>query len=292
MFSNAMIKRVENRMPLRFAILLSLVVFVLTLSCGGEKIESGRMNVVVSILPLADFAKQLGQDKIEVTVMIPPGASPHTYEPKPVQLIAVSKARVFVKAGSGVEFELAWMDKLYQINPKMMVLNSSEGLELEERDPHVWLSPLNAKKMVENICEGLVEIDPGNKEYYTSNKEDYLKQLDDLNEFIKVQLDDLRNKMFFVYHPAWGYLAKDYNLEQISVEREGKEPTAEEIRKVVEKVKELGDRTIFVSPQFATKGAEVVAAEIGGSVEFLDPLPQSYISDMRALVQLLAKTMR
>jgi zinc transport system substrate-binding protein len=279
-------------MPLRFAILLSLVVFVLTLSCGGEKIESGRMNVVVSILPLADFAKQLGQDKIEVTVMIPPGASPHTYEPKPVQLIAVSKARVFVKAGSGVEFELAWMDKLYQINPKMMVLNSSEGLELEERDPHVWLSPLNAKKMVENICEGLVEIDPGNKEYYTSNKEDYLKQLDDLNEFIKVQLDDLRNKMFFVYHPAWGYLAKDYNLEQISVEREGKEPTAEEIRKVVEKVKELGDRTIFVSPQFATKGAEVVAAEIGGSVEFLDPLPQSYISDMRALVQLLAKTMR
>jgi zinc transport system substrate-binding protein len=292
MFSEAMIKRVENRMSLRFVFLLSMVVFALNLSCGGEKIESGRMNVVVSILPLADFAKQIGQDKIEVTVMVPPGASPHTYEPKPVQLIAVSKARMFIAAGSGVEFELAWIDKLCQINSKMMVLNSSEGLVLVEKDPHVWLSPVNAKKMVENICDGLVKIDPTNQEYYTDNKENYLKQLDDLDEYIKGELDGLSNRTFFVYHPAWSYLSRDYHLEQVPVEKEGKEPTAEEIRMVVEKAKELGNKTIFVSPQVTTKGAEVVAAEIGGSVEFLDPLPGSYISDMRVVSDLLSKSMR
>lgn len=279
-------------MSLRFAALLSMVVFALILSCGRGEIESGRMRVVVSILPLADFAKQVGQDKIEITVMVPPGASPHTYEPKPTQLIAVNKARMFVMAGSGVEFELAWMDKLCQINSKMTVLNSSEGLEIVKKDPHLWLSPLNAKKMVENVCDGLVRIDPENKEYYISNKESYLKQLDDLDEYIKGELDGLGSRTFFVYHPAWDYLARDYDLEQISVEREGKEPTAEDIRMVVKKAKELGNKTIFVSPQVTTKGGEVVVAEIGGSAEFLDPLPASYISDMRVVAELLAKTMR
>jgi zinc transport system substrate-binding protein len=250
------------------------------------------MGVVVSILPLADLVEQVGGDKVEVTVMVPPGASPHSYEPKPSQLKAVSKAEMFVKVGTEVEFETAWMDRLVQINKKMLVLDSSEGVQLLGNDPHVWLSPLNVEKMVQNIYAGLVRLDPGNEEYYSNNKESCLKQIIELDAYIRERLGNVEDRRFIVYHPAWGYFARDYNLEQILVEREGKEPTAEEIGNAVTQAKTLHHKVVFVSPQFPTKGAETVADEIGGKTEFLDPLPRNYIDDMRAVVQKLAQAMR
>ncbi len=287
-----MTKRVEKRALSLFVALLSMAVLSLTLSCGERREENDRIGVVVSILPLADFVKQVGGDEVEVTVMIPPGASPHSYEPKPSQLRAVSHAEMFVKVGTGVEFELAWMDRLVQINKDMLVLNSSEGIRPLGRDPHVWLSPLNAEKMIRNICDGLVKIDPGNAQRYASNKERYLRQLAELDGYMRERLGDVKDRRFIVYHPAWGYLARDYDLKQIPVQREGKEPTAEEIGGVVAEARTLGRKVVFVSPQFASRSAETVADEIGGITEFLDPLPQDYIADMRIVVQQLVQAMR
>lgn len=248
--------------------------------------------MVVSILPLADFVEQVGGDNVPVTVMVPPGASPHSYEPKPSQLVAVSKARMFVEVGTGVEFELAWMDKLMKINKDMLVINSSQGIRLMGKDPHVWLSPYNAKRMVANICNGLVRLDPQNQDYYIANKNKYLERLDELDQSTRDRLSGLTDRRFIVYHPAWGYLARDYDLEQIAVEEEGKETTADNIKEVVDKSKGMSRKIVFVSPQFSTKGAEVVAHEIGGSTEFLDPLPEHYLDDMRTAVGRLVQAMR
>jgi zinc transport system substrate-binding protein len=250
------------------------------------------MGVVVSILPLADFVEQIGGDKVEVTVMVPPGASPHSYEPKPDQLREVSLAKMFVKAGSGVEFELAWMDKLLEINREMMVVNSSGEIQLLEGDPHVWLSPKNAQKMSKNICDALVKLDEKNQEFYETNLEEYQRELEDLDRSFRERFEGREDKRFIVYHPAWQYFAREYGLKQIAVERGGKETTAGEMKKVVELAQELENKIIFVSPQFATKGAETIAREIGGKILFIDPLPREYVANMKKVARQLVEAMR
>ena len=273
---------------------LAMVSAMVILSCGSESEidQREKIEVVVTIPPLADFVESVGKDKVEVTVMVPPGASPHTYEPTPSQLKKISQAKMYVKVGSGVEFELTWMDKLIGINKEMMVVNSSEGIEVMANDPHVWLSPANARIMVENICGGLIKADPENEEYYIHNRNQYLDELTQLDEFIKERLEGIAGKQFMVYHPSWGYLAKEYGLEQIPIEHAGKEPTAKEIKDAVEMAKEHDIRVVFVSPQSSTKSAEVIAGEIGGGIIFIDPLAQSYIPNMRTVMERLTQAMR
>lgn len=154
----------------RCLLLIIITVFVFVLLAGvvpvraevGALLSEEKIGVVVTIIPLADFVGQVGKDKVEVTVMVPSGANPHTYEPTPVQLKKISQAQLYVKVGSGVDFELAWMDKIRVINKEMLICDSShrEGIKLIDQDPHIWLFPRNAKIMVQNICQTLAEIDP------------------------------------------------------------------------------------------------------------------------------------
>jgi zinc transport system substrate-binding protein len=271
---------------------LGIITFMSSSSCDEDLTGSDRIGVVVSILPLADFVEQVGGDKIGVTVMVPPGASPHAYEPKPDQLKKVNLAKMFVMVGSGVEFELVWMNKLVGINKEMMVVNSSQGIELQGRDPHVWLSPKNAQKMVGNICDALIELDPKNQEFYKANFKQYLRELVELDAYIRERFEDIEDRRFIIYHPAWIYFAREYELEQIPVERAGKEVTAEEMKKVVKIAQELENKIVFVSPQFPTKGAETIAKEIDGKTMFIDPLPRTYIANMQTVVERLVEAMR
>ena len=156
------------------------------ISCGGNE-ESGKdIGVVVTILPQAEFVEKVGGDKVDVTVMVPPGASPHTFDVTSEQMKALSEAKMYAEVGSGVEFELDWADDLFELNKDMLVVDCSEGISLvamtgehehEEdeheleaddnvgMDPHIWMSPVNVIIMVQNICDGLVEVDPDNKAY-------------------------------------------------------------------------------------------------------------------------------
>lgn len=272
--------------------ILWIVVGTFILLCKTPVEEKKRIGVVVTLLPFADFVKHVGDGRVEITVMVPPGATPHTYEPTPEQLRKVSKAKLYVKVGSGVEFELAWLDKIKSLNRKMLIVDGSQGIPLIDKDPHIWLSPLNAKKIVENICQGLIKVDPKNKEFYIKNKERYIKQLEELDEYIRVKIKNINKRGFMVYHPAWGYFAKEYGIEQISIEQKGKEPTAMEIKDAIKKAKKYKIKVIFVSPQFPTKGAEVIAKEIGGEVKFLDPLPSQYIQEIKNSVDKLIQAMR
>jgi len=289
-----MMKESNKNRLLTFVLAVLMTGFVLTFSCGrkSEVHEEEKIEVVVTIPPLAEFVENVGEDKVEVTVMVPPGASPHTYEPTSSQLKKVSQAKIYVKVGSGVEFELTWMDKLIGINKDMMVVNSSQGIDVMGNDPHVWLSPLNAKTMVENICNGLIRIDPENEEYYVKNKSQYLQELTELDDYIRERLEEIENKKFLVYHPSWGYFAKEYGLKQIPIEQAGKEPSAKEIKDVVEKAKKHNIKVVFVSPQLSTKSAEVIAKEIGGQTMSIDPIAQSYIPNMRIVIEKLTPAMR
>jgi zinc transport system substrate-binding protein len=238
---------------------------------------------------------------------VPPGADPHTYELTPSQMMKVSKAKMYAKVGSGVEFELAWMDKIIEQNKAMLVTDCSKGIQMREmeeyyhdedtgehhrgEDPHIWLSPQNAKLMVGNICSGLVQVDPQNEAYYTRNRDEYLMKLDALDKDIQAGLSKVINRRFMVFHPAWGYFARDYNLEQIPIAIGGKEPSAKDIANLIQKAKELGIKIIFAEPQFNPRSAETIAKEIGGRVVFIDPLAEDYISNMRLVLDELVKAM-
>ena len=168
---------------------------------------------------------------------------------------------------------------------------SEEGHEETELDPHIWTSPANAKIMVENIYEGLAEIDPGNETYYAQNRDAYLKELDALDARIREKLEGQKERNFMVYHPSWGYFAADYGLTMIPVEIEGKEPSAQDLAELVDLAKEKQVKVIFVQSQFSTRSAESVAEEIGGEVIAVDPLAKDYIANMDNVSDIFARNL-
>ncbi len=281
--------------------------------------SSDKLIVAVSISPQAEFVEQIGGDKVSTVVMIPPGASVHSYEPTPSQLKDLSNAKIYVEVGSGVDFELAWMDDLLSVNSDMYVVNSSKGIqfrtmgedEQEEHaeeaengteehteeeehdhtglDPHVWTSPQEAKIMVKNIYEGLVDVDPENEATYKQNYDSYIAKLDEADAKLKAALAGKEGSSFIVYHPAWGYLADDYGLHEISIEVEGKEPSAQDMQKLIDEAKEKGIKVVFVQSGFSTASAETIATQIGGEVVEVDPLAKDYIDNLDRVSNAFAK---
>lgn len=271
-----------------------LIIFVIlgVFLAHTKPANSQSIEVMVSILPLAYFVENIGRDKVDVSIMVPPGANPHTYEPTPRQLEQVQRAKMYVKVGSGLEFELVWMDKLISLNKDMFICDSSEGIRLAEMasDPHIWLSPINAMIMATNIRDALVAIDPQNKNFYARNTEEFILKLDRLNKEIKKKLSPLKNRSFIVFHPGWGYFAALYGLEEISVETKGKEPSARRLAKLIKNAKQHKIKIVFISPQFSRRSVEVIAKEIKARIEFIDPLAKDYIENLHKVTDLLMES--
>ncbi len=304
-------KAVDKRVFLVAAGTMALIVLLVVLPVPGtsHETDSDKLVVAVTILPQAGLVEAIGGDKVKVLVMVPPGASPHTYEVTHEQMTTLSRAKMYVKVGSGVEFELAWMDKLIAVNVSMRVVDCSEGirvLEMDEDhhdhdhehdhgrtglDPHIWLSVRNAMIMAQNICAGLVQVDPANQDYYEENCADYLEQLAKLDSEIAESLSEVENRRFIVFHPAWGYFARDYDLIQIAVEQDGKEPDIDYRIRLIEEAREHDIRVVFLSPQYPTKSADVIAREIDGRIVIIDPLAKDFIGNMRLVASAMNEAM-
>jgi len=277
-------------------IIFMAVAYLYTFTGNNTGSRDGQIGVVVTVGPQEEFVKRVGGDRVNVTVMVPPGADPHTYEPLPNQMKQVQDAQIYFQVGSDVEFELAWMGKLTSMNSQMKLVNTSTGIQLipntaeseEGSDPHVWVSPRNAKVMVENIYQSLVQADPENKDYYTKNRDEYLKELDELDKNITQRLSGKNNTKIMVYHPAWAYFCRDYNLNQISIEQNGKEPTPQAIASLVDTARRENIKVIFVSPEFSTSNAQVIASEIGGKVVVIDPISNDYLKNMQNVSEAFA----
>jgi len=273
-------------------ILLPVVLLtLLAISCAPKSEMTGKISIVVTILPQVEFVQSVGGEKVDAIVMVPPGQDPHTYAPTPSQLAAVKQAKMYAMMGSGVEFELAHMDRIEAANKHMLLIDCSKGIDLIHNDPHTWLSPRNAKIMVENIYDGLIKVDPTNEEYYVNKKYEYLLKLDKLDKEIEARLVTITNKYFMVLHPAWGYFARDYGLEQIAIHIEGKNPSAQDIVNLVQKAKEHNIKVVFTEPQFDTRSASTIAKAIGGTVVCIDPLAKDYIDNMYRVLDALVKGM-
>jgi zinc transport system substrate-binding protein len=257
-------------------------------SCRTVQPENGKIGVVVTILPLADFVQHIGGDAVAVTVMVPPGASPHTHEPTPGQMVQVQNATVYVKAGSGVEFERTWMDKILKQNPDLQIIDCSNGITIKNGDPHIWNSPVNAMTMAESIGQGLADMDADNADLYLENMQRYIKSLKELDGDIHKKIDSFANRAFLIYHPAFAYLAAEYGMDQIAIEHGGKEPTPKLIQESIELADRYNLQYVFAAPQFSTVHAESIAKAIDGQVVLIDPLPERYIENMDHVTDALA----
>ncbi len=293
--------RPPPRHPLNPKLALVLVcIFILTAatiasSCQTDK-QSSKVSMVVSILPQVELAKAVGGDQVEVSCMIPPGEEPHTYDPKPSQMTALAGSSMYLAVGSGIEFEITWLDKLMEINPEVKLVDCSDGIELltgegGHSDPHVWLSLVNAKIMAANICNALVNLDPEGSKYYENNLAAYNQKLDQMDSQFKAGFSQIPEPAFLISHPSLSYFARDYNLTQIAVEEEGKEPTPAGIENLIRQAKNYGIKIIFTSPQFNPETAEVIANELGANVEMLDILAEDYSQNMRHIYEAMISAM-
>ncbi|MCD8212538.1 MAG: zinc ABC transporter substrate-binding protein [Campylobacter sp.] len=158
-------------------------------------------------------------------------------------------------------------------------------------DPHVWLDPVLVKTQAQNIADALIAEFPQNAEIYKANLAKFQAKLDELDKFIADKLQNVKNRVFIVYHPSWGYFAKRYNLEQVAIEIEGKEPKPTDMAELIEEAKEHGVKVIFVAPQFSQKAAKLIAEQAGAKVEQIDQLPLEWFSEMKKTAEILAQSL-
>jgi zinc transport system substrate-binding protein len=303
--------RISPNHLLVLTLLIALLAGGAAACCANEPspTDDGKLTVVVSIVPQKYFVERIGRDHVSVGVMVESGASPATYEPKPEQLKALSNAAAYFSIG--VPFEDAWLAKIAATNTGMMMVDTIAGIERmpmathhaheahhdheegekhEEGapDPHVWLSPRLVKVQSRTIYEALSELDPVHEAEYHNNLDAFITDIDTLEADIQAALSNLESRRFMVFHPSWGYFARDFGLEQIPVEVGGQEPSAQELAHLIEEAKEEGIQVVFAQPEFSTQDAETIAREIDGEVLLISPLAPDWLNNMRAVSQTFA----
>lgn len=265
----------------------------------------GQIDVAVSIIPQKTFVQKIGGEKVNVMTLVKPGQSPHTYEPKPHQMKKLSNVQIYFPIK--IEFENAWLEKFISQNKNMQVVPMTKGIQfimmekhkhlkgettvrtITKPDPHTWISPLNVKIMAKNIYETLSLVDVKNQDFYKKN---YLKFLDEINEvdtkINKILLNIPNDSKFMVFHPAWGYFARDYGLIQFPVEKEGKEPTPKAMIAIIEKAKNENIKAIIVQKEFSTKSATTLANELNIKVIEESPLAANWEENLINMAKTIA----
>jgi zinc transport system substrate-binding protein len=266
------------------------------LACGDERAAQGpadgpaRPLVVVSVLPQAWFVDRIAEGGVRVVVMIPPGADPATLSPGFAELRSLAEAALYVKLGHpAFPFERAWLDAMISANERLRVVDLSLGIETVPDDPHYWVSPRHAHAIAAALASSLAEILPASRVRIDANRRRLDAEIDAVDALLRAQLEGRAGRRFLVFHPAWGYLAREYGLTQVAIERGGKSPGARALARQIEWARQAGVEIVFTQPQGDDSAAEVIAAEIGARVEVLDPLAYDWAANLRAVGPALAR---
>ncbi|MGQ9862687.1 MAG: metal ABC transporter solute-binding protein, Zn/Mn family [Thiobacillaceae bacterium] len=284
-----------------------------TLACAQTAAEP--LPVFVSILPQKQIVERIGGDAVKVDVLVLPGQSPATYDPTPQQMVNLAKAAAYFRIGA--PFENTWVPKIQQAHPKLKIVDTRQGITLQPMgghahdhdhgarpqaataskatvtlDPHIWTSPPLVKQQAATVRDALIALRPAERARFEAGYARYAAELDALDADLRRVLSGKAKRRFMVFHPAWGYLASTYGLEQIPIEIEGKEPSPQALARIIDRAKAEGIRVIFVQKQFSRTAAEQVARAIGGEVVAIDPLAEDFVGNMREVAQALARALR
>ncbi len=295
----------------------------LLIGCDGPSdrpTDKGQLPVVAGVPPLAFLIEQIGGQHVRVETLVQSNQDPHTFEPTPQQVLALSRSAVFFKIG--MPFENRVVERVRQANPKLKVVDIGEGVKKlsdccaahdekhqgehshetaphhadhdhhaaphdhhrsesdTEFDPHIWLSPPLLKIQATNIARALAEVDVAHAADYRNNLEQFLRRLDQLHERLAKVFAPYRGRSFVVFHPGFAYFADSYGLKEEAVEAGGRQPTPNQLRALIEKAKAEGIKTIFVQPQYDPHSVDVLAEAIGAKVVPMNGLARDVMNDI------------
>jgi len=259
----------------------------------------GKINLAVSIAPEAFIVEKIASNLADITTIVKAGSSPHTYEPKPSEMRALSKAKLYFAIG--VEFEKSWLKRFKDLNPNLQIVHVDKNITKypisnDEKkghlDPHIWLDPINLKIIAKNISDALIAVDKNNKAIYEKNLKKFLNEMDSLDNYIKTTLSPITIRKFLVFHPSWGYYARRYNLEQIAIEIAGKKPKPKELISIIKTAQKNNIKVIIAQPEFSTKSATIIANEIGGKVIKVSPMQKDIVANLKKITDTIAQANR
>ena len=285
----------------RFARLLFLVVsFSVAFAFAGE----GKITVAVSLQPYATLVKMIGGPNVNVVTLLPPGADPHNFEPKPAVIKAFSLAQVYFTDGSGLD--KVWLPRFLAANKDVKVIDISKYIEWmksehdeheshghhhdeDEIDPHIWTSPYRVKFLAQNIFHALKMLDPEHEIFYINQIQYVQNQLTAIGRKLKETVISMpvNRRSFIVFHPSYGYLAKDFGLKQYAIEVNGKEPKPRDLANLIKMGRKNGIKAVFVQPEFSKRAAETIAKDLGAVVVETDPLAADFIGNTEKFIEAL-----
>lgn len=263
--------------------------------------EPKRPIVLVSIAPYKFFVDQIAGDTVTTEVVVPTGGSPHAYEPTVKQILEASKAEIWFTIGE--TFETRALQALQHAKHSLEAIDLREGLPLiysdeeshahcghaHSADPHIWLSPRLAQRQAQKIAEVLSKHFPFHQPLYVKNLDEFKRRLQELDKKIYLTLSSMKNRTLLVSHPAFAYYAKDYDLKQVSIEFEGKEPSPRHLTRLLEVAKQEKHPYIYIQKQHSSKGARLIAKEIGATIIEVDPLAENYFENILEMTHNFSK---
>lgn len=265
---------------------------------GKIIIKESTPKVLVSVAPYAYFVEKIAGKTVEIQILVPPGANAHLYEPVPKEIEKMLSANLWMRLGD--PFEKKLVSVLKEKNPSLVIVELWEGITLlghthcsheghdDEKDFHIWMSPKLAKLQAEKIASNLTRLYPQNRELYQKNLHLFLKELTDVDHKISALLKPLKGKALLVSHPAFGYFCKDYDLIQIPVEFEGKEPRPKQISQILQQAETLQVKTVLTQAQYSNKGAELIAEKLHLPISLVDPYSMDYSKNLLHLAEVIA----
>ena len=245
---------------------------------AGMAESNAKPTVTVTIPPYQYFVDKIAEDKVDVNVMVSNGNNPETYEPYAEQMMELSKSALYLKVGS-IGFEQTWMKKLQDNAPDMKVIDTSTGITPAKTpggntDPHVWMSCSNARIIASNILKALCELEPKNKAFFEKNYLSLLKIIDKRDSIIRKSFKDNPEmvRKFVIYHPILTYFARDYQLEQLAIEEEGREPSASQLKSLIERARKEKIKFCLIQAEFANRNTTTFINESHTKPMDINPL--------------------
>lgn len=286
-----------------------LLVAVFSLPACSTRQPAATDTIYVSILPLRGLVHEIVGDDLPIEVLVPAGASPESFEPTPRQFVALNEAQLVCSVGL-IDFETTLLQKLD--NPQKLV-NLSEGVDLlagscshghglEQAhthghdghhhahgiDPHIWTSPRALRQMAAHAYEA-IRIHYPDSTKYERNYLNLCEKIDSLDAQTARRIAASGVQLIVLYHPALTYYARDYGVQQLAIEEDGKEPSARHLARLIEQARANQVRRIFYQSQFPASTVEVIAGDIGAEAVQIDPLREDVLANIEEITRLITE---
>jgi len=281
-------------------LIVIILIAMLFAGCRPKKpgVATASKNITVSILPQKTFVEKIAGNDFTINVLIPPGTSPAAYSLLPSQMAEIAQSAIWFRMGY-IAFELSWKDKIIAANTNMKVVDLSEGLDLIAAsktvegektiltgvDPHIWLSPALVKQMTAKILTGISAINPTEKEKYLANYNAFIGEIDSLDTEIRSKMAPFPGKKIISFHPTLSYFAREYGIEQHSLEAGGKEPTPQRMTELIDLARRENIKVIYIQSELDREHARVFAEETGGQIVQVRPLNPDWSGNLREMTQ-------